>query len=337
VPSGTDLAAVAATMSGDARAPTCHDALFHDAFSRRDAFALVLRRLLPAQVLPVPTKQTDEVLRTRWPDLRYVVDFVDGDVRVPVHLPLEHQSAPAPLLPKRAHGYVGGVWDEHVKNDPKSDTIPFVLPIVFLQHPARNTPTRLSEIQPMPPRLRDLLGTPVELTMLVDDFSGSVMGDTEVELPTRAFMELARAFLHAYKNPDALTEARIAELAPLFDVLLEHKRPGDVRTLWVYVISAFEADSPLRRLILNAVSKEVKEEFMTIKDAWLAEGRAEGEATGVAKSLLRLLESRAIAISEAMREHVLATRDESLLLRWFDRAVSMATAEEVFAPLEANG
>jgi hypothetical protein len=142
--------------------------------------------------------------------------------------------------------------------------------------------------------------------------------------------------LHAYKNPGALTEARIAELAPLFDVLLEHKRPGDVRTLWVYVISAFEADSPLRRLILNAVSKEVKEEFMTIKDAWLAEGRAEGEATGVAKSLLRLLESRAIAISEAMREHVLATRDESLLLRWFDRAVSMATADEVFAPLEGS-
>jgi hypothetical protein len=33
---------------------------------------------------------------------------------------------------------------------------------------------------------------------------------------------------------------------------------------------------------------------------------------------------------------VLATRDESLLLRWLDRAVSMATAEEVFAPLEAG-
>ena len=329
-------------MSDDARAPTCHDALFHDAFSRRDAFAAVLRRLLPAQVLPhidfaslrpAPTKQTDEVLRTRWPDLRYIVDFVDGDVRVPVHLPLEYQSTPAPLLPKRAHGYVGGVWDEHAKDNPSDDTVPYVLPIAFLQYPARNTPTRLSEIQPMSPRLRALLGTPVELTMLVDDFSGSVMDDTEVELPTRAFVELTRAFMHAYKNPGALTEARIAELAPLFDVLLEHNRPGDVRTLWVYVTSAFEAGSPLRSLILNAVSKEVKEEFMTIKDEWVAEGMAEG----VAKSLLRLLERRAIAISEAMRMHVLATRDESQLLRWFDRAVSMTTAEEVFEPLEASG
>lgn len=196
-------------MSDDARAPTCHDALFHAAFSRRDAFVLVLRRLLPAPVLPhvdfaslrpAPTKQTDEVLRTRWPDLRYIVDFVDGDTRVPVHLPLEHQSAPAPLLPKRAHGYVGGIWDEHVKGNPSDHSIPFVLPVAFLQHPARNTPTRLSAIQPMPPRLRALLGTPVELTMLVDDFSGSVMDDTEVELPTRAFVELARAFMHAYQT-----------------------------------------------------------------------------------------------------------------------------------------
>ena len=72
---------------------------------------------------------------------------------------------------------------------------------------------------------------------------------------------------------------------------------------------------------------------MTIKDEWIAEGMA----TGVAKSLLRLLESRAIAISEAMRERVLATRDESQLMRWFDRAISMTTAEEVFAPLEASG
>jgi predicted transposase YdaD len=336
-------------MADDVRAPTCHDALFHDVFSRPDAFALVLRRLLPKEVLPhvdfaslrpAPTKQTDERLRTRWPDLRYVVDVVDGDTRVPVQLPIEHQSTPAPLLPRRSHGYVSGLWDEHAKANPRDDTVPFVIPVAFLQHPARNTPVRLSEIQPMPPRLRALLGTPVELTMLVDDFSGSVMGDTTVDLPTRAFVELARAFMHGYENAGALTKARLRELAPLFDILLEHKRPGDIRTLWVYVIGAYEEGSPLRDLITNAVSKEVKEEFMTIKDAWIAEGRTEGEAKGrtegQAKLLLRLLESRAILISEAIRARVLDTRDESLLLRWFDRALSMATAEEVFAPLEAG-
>lgn len=180
----------------------------------------------------------------------------------------------------------------------------------------------------MPSRLRALLGTPVELTMLVDDVLGSVMDDTEIDLPTRAFVEIARTLMYGYKNPGALTEARLRELAPLFDILLDHERPGDIRTLWVYVISAYEEGSPLRDLIANAVSKDVKEEFMTIKDAWIAEGEA--------KFLLRVLENRAIAISEAVRARVLATRDESLLLRWLDRAMSMATAEEVFGPLEAG-
>lgn len=71
---------------------------------------------------------------------------------------------------------------------------------------------------------------------------------------------------------------------------------------------------------------------MTIEEDLLAKG----EVIGQAKSLLLLLESRAIAISAAMRERVLSTRDESLLTRWFRRAVSMTTAEEVFEPLEAS-
>lgn len=330
-------------MSDDVRAPSCHDALVHNVYSRRESVAEMLRRLLPRGVLPhvefsslraAPTKHTNERLRRLRSDLHFVVDFVDGDVRVPVHLPIEHQSTPEARMPKRLHGYVGGIWDGYVSDHPEDkETVPFVLPIVLTQHPARNTPTRLSDIQPMPPRLRTLLGTPVELTTLVDDFSGSVMGDLETPLPSRAFLELARAFLYAYKNPEAVTDQRIAELAPLFEILLEHNRPGDVRMLWVYVISAFEADSPLRRLILQAVGHRAKEEYMTIEEDLLARG----EAKGLATSLLRVLERRAIATSAAVRERVLATRDPSLLQRWFDRAFSIASADELFEPLAAEG
>jgi hypothetical protein len=338
-------------MSDDARAPSCHDALVHNVFSRRAAFAALLRRLLPREVLPhvdfsslraAPTKQTNEVLRKRWPDLHFIVDVVDGESRVPVHLPVEHQSTPEPRMPKRAHGYVGGIWDDYINDHPEDQaTVPFVLPILLTQYPARNTPTRLSDIQPMPARLRSLLGTPVELTLLVDDFSGSVMDDLETDLPTRALVELARAFLHAYKNPASLTEQRIAELAPLFDILLEHNRPQDVRMLWVYVISAFEADSPLRAMIQRAMSKEAMKEAMTIEQDLLAKGeavgRAKGEVTGWAKSVLGVLEHRAIVLPATMRERVLSTEDASLLQRWFDRAFSVVSAEELFEPLEAGG
>jgi hypothetical protein len=131
---------------------------------------------------------------------------------------------------------------------------------------------------------------------------------------------------HAYKNPGALTDQRIAELAPLFDILLEQERPEDVRMLWVYVINAFEADSPLRDVILQAVSKGAKEKIMTIEQRI----RAEGEAVGRAKSVLGVLEHRTIAISAAVREHVLSTRDALLLQRWFDRAFSVGSGEDLF-------
>lgn len=330
-------------MSDDARARNCHDALFHNVFSRREAFAAALRRLLPREALrcfdfsslrPAPTKHTNEKLRELRSDLHYVIDFVDGDIRLPVHLLAEHLSNPVARMPRRAYGYVGGIWDAYVNDHPEDrNTVPFVLPILFLQHPARNTPVRLSDIQPTSPNLRGLLGTPVDLTMLVDDFSGSVMDDLETDLPTRALVELTRALLHAYDNPGTLTEQRIAELAPLFDVLLEHGRPEDVRMLWVYVISAFEADSPLRAVILQAISKITQEEVMGIEDLLdcvRAESEAKGRAMGEATSLLGVLQHRTIAVSEATRERVLATRDPSLLQRWFERAFSVTSAEELF-------
>ena len=328
-------------MGADARARNCHDALVHNVFGRREAFAAELRRLLPRELLPhvdfaslrrAPTRQTDAALRELRPDLHFIVDLVDGDARVPVHLPVEHQSTPEPRMPKRAHGYVGGIWDDYIHDHPEDRaTLPFVLPILLTQHPARNTPTQLSSLFVLSPSLRRLLGTPIELTLLVDDFSGSIMGDTETPLPTRALVEITRALLHAYKNPDALTEQRIAELAPLFDILVQ-SHPDDVRMLWVYVVSAFETGSPLRAMILKAVSKQTKEEYMTYADELLAQG----EARGLAKSLLRVLERRAITISEAVRERVLATRDGSLLQRWFDRAFSVASADELFEAAEAG-
>lgn len=325
-------------MSDDARARSCHDAFVHNVFSRRMAFAASFRRLLSPEARACfdfsslrygPTKHTNEKLRELRSDLHYLIDFVDEDTRVPIHLLVEHLSSPEARMPRRAHGYVGGIWDGYVNDHPEDkDTVPFVVTVLFLQHPARNTPTRLSDIQPTSPRLRSLLGTPVELTMLVDDFSGSVMDDLETDLPTRALVELARAFLHAYENPGVITEQRIAELAPLFDILLEQGNPEDIEMLWVYVNSAFAADSPLRALILQAVSKTAKEEVMGIEDQWACV-RAEGEAKGRAKSLLGVLEHRAITISAAVRERVLATRDPSVLQRWFDRAFSVTSAEEL--------
>jgi hypothetical protein len=61
------------------------------------------------------------------------------------------------------------------------------------------------------------------------------------------------------------------------------------------------------------------------------DGIAEGEARSKAEAVLRLLDVRGIATSQAQRDLVIASANSAQLDRWFDRAITASTAAEVFA------
>ncbi len=64
----------------------------------------------------------------------------------------------------------------------------------------------------------------------------------------------------------------------------------------------------------------------------LSEGiRDEGRAEGQAKSILRLLDRRGVPVSEADRDRITSCTDLAVLDRWFDRAITATTTDEVFA------
>jgi hypothetical protein len=63
----------------------------------------------------------------------------------------------------------------------------------------------------------------------------------------------------------------------------------------------------------------------------IEETRIEGEAKGRAEDILRILDLRAIDIPDAARERVNGCTDLELLGTWFDRALTVTTAEELFA------
>ncbi len=60
-----------------------------------------------------------------------------------------------------------------------------------------------------------------------------------------------------------------------------------------------------------------------------AEGKAEGKAEGRADALLQLLAVRGVSLSDAQRADVLACRDVTTLERWFERAVTARTIDDV--------
>jgi hypothetical protein len=67
-----------------------------------------------------------------------------------------------------------------------------------------------------------------------------------------------------------------------------------------------------------------------IKDEFLDGILAQGEAQGEARMLLRYLGTR-FEVSAVVRERVTSCGDTAQLEAWFDRAVSAATLDEVFA------
>ena len=60
------------------------------------------------------------------------------------------------------------------------------------------------------------------------------------------------------------------------------------------------------------------------------EGQAEGQAAGEAALILRLLEKRGVLVSEGVRERVTSCADLDTLTLWFDRALTVTVAEDLF-------
>ena len=61
-----------------------------------------------------------------------------------------------------------------------------------------------------------------------------------------------------------------------------------------------------------------------------AEGKAEGEANSTRLLLLELLTARQLVPTPQERRHLDATTDAEQLRRWFSRAISATTTDEVF-------
>lgn len=319
-----------------------HDRLVKRVFARKAAFAVELRRVLPPELVTRVdlrtlarcwTERTDERLRGRLADLCFTGRFLGEEQRLPVYFPLEHCSTVASLLPLRAIACATALWHEHLADHPETKVLPLVVPIVFTQPRARNTPIQLSTILDVPPDLHARVPGPIEVRAYADDLSGSVLHDPHADPVTLALVELTRALLHAYRNPGALTAARMAELAPLFDVLLSQREPlatNDVRALLTYVLRSFDEGSPVRALVEDALRGRPRQMFVSIADSLVAKGRVEGRAEGLARGVLGVLEHRFSSVPEKVRRRVWASRDEHRLHQWFERALTVASLDDVF-------
>ena len=87
----------------------------------------------------------------------------------------------------------------------------------------------------------------------------------------------------------------------------------------VYVLSVFPKRSPLREMLVEAISQPAKELYMMLTEDLLAQGRRIGRKLGRARAkaeaVLGVLRHREIRVSAAVRKRVLGMRDELELQR----------------------
>ncbi len=323
--------------------------LVRNVLGRPEAAAVELRHVLPSSMVAALDLGSLELQSASYPrpsvgaldsDLLYAVALRDPRAER-VYVSIDHQSTADPLYPLRAHVYAGAVWRRYVDGQgERPRALPFIIPVLLRQRPARRTPTRLSDVLVVPARARPVLGAPFEAQVFVDDLEGSVLDDSEADRGVVALVEITRALLDAHRNPSPDTRLRLQTLGPCFDAVLERYGPGEIEELLSYVIHVFGQASPVYAIILATLGRTVNEVFVSIADKLRAEGRKEGRAEGrkegrraaKAELLLRVLVRRMGRVPRAVRARISATTSEPLLQQWLERALTATTLEEVFGP-----
>ena len=173
-------------------------------FARPKAAAVEIRRVLPAAMLAEIELETLALVSSSYPrpsrapldsDLLFEALLRGSGKRRSIRFMIDHQSKPDALFPFRTHVYAGAYWGRYVDAHPRRPRrLPFVIPVLLAQYPARNTPTRLSDVLDLPAHLRDAFGSPFETRIYVDDLRGSVLDGpscSSTRIPVRSMTHVS--------------------------------------------------------------------------------------------------------------------------------------------------
>jgi len=97
------------------------------------------------------------------------------------------------------------------------------------------------------------------------------------------------------------------------------------------LLDAALADNAVVEALIAKNNPVYLERVAAAKADGKAEGRAEGKAESTADAILKVLEARGVAVSQAQREEILRCSDLARSSRWLVRASLAASAEEVTA------
>lgn len=329
--------------------PGPHDLLTRYTFEQPERAAAELRAVLPSQVAALVDWSSlqresgsvvDSHLKETQSDLLFSGRLLNGQPLL-IYFLLEHQSSVERLMAFRMLRYVLRILERWLQQNPGSQWLPVVLPMVLYHGPEGRwtAPLKVEELFGLPPELLELLAPLLpRFECRVDDLPAT--REEALRARDAPAMVLLTLLLLRASHSGELT-VLLKAWGPLLAQVLESPQARDDLSAILHYLLAVEpeaADEPLQQVLHSVVQGHHSEEQMrTIKEAliqqgWnagLAEGLAEGQARERADGVLRILEARRIPVDEQTRKVILSCKDLNLLRQWFEQALSATSVSEL--------
>lgn len=245
---------------------------------------------------------------------------------------VEHQSRPDPTMPYRAVGYRMGIWDEYVREHPRTPWLPPVYTFVFYTGADGAPWTAAVDIM-------DMHGFDVELRQASEPYVApgryrlvDIAGTDPKQLIASSLNSqmiitwvLTR---HATKADDVLDR-----LEMLFEHLVAVENAAGAEqvfeSIMSYVYGNWSVDEDRVEPIMVRVGTAAKEASMTTAERLRAEGRVEGRAEGERRSFLGQLEFKFGSVPADVVARVDAAGSGRLNI-WSRRILTAGSIGEIF-------
>jgi predicted transposase/invertase (TIGR01784 family) len=321
--------------------PTPHDAVFRRVFGVPANAVAQLRAVIPPdlaghldldRLTRVPASFVDEALRWRHSDLLFATPLDGRDAYV--YVLVEHQSSRDPLMAFRMLRYVTRIWDQYLREHPRAQRLPAVIPLVVHHGRSRWTsPTRLLELIDLGTKAKQAAQAYLpRFEILLDDLAGT----DGRQLLDRELTPAALVTLLLLKTA-AGNRAITAELRPWTGQLravLDQPGGGEAFiALLTYIELVSETPAGELRDLVASLGPDAEEAYMTTAEMLRAEGEARGEARGRveerAEILVEMLTTKFGPLPDSVPKTVHAASIDQMRA-WTTRAVTAETLDEVF-------
>ncbi|WP_224246803.1 Rpn family recombination-promoting nuclease/putative transposase [Hyalangium gracile] len=329
-----------------------HDLFVRHTFDSPERAAAELRAVLPPEVVSQVDWSSlrresgsvvDAELRERQSDLLFSARMHGGQPLL-LYLLLEHQSSVDKWMAFRMLRYVVRQLERWLQQNPDSEKLPVVLPVVMYHGPEGRwtAARRMEELFHLPDEALELWRELVpRFEYRLDDLT------TEREEALRARTATPQVVLTWLLLRSGRSEDLAARLedwrSVLAEVLLSPEGPEAMRAAvhYVHKVGSEGALAALWR-VLDSIARERRAEDVMgpynveFLDEAHAKGVVEGQAQALSKGVLRILAARGISVDESTRQRILACTDPVLLDEWQEKALK-ATSLADLEGLERNG